>query len=106
MTHSSESNFLFEVGQLVHHRRYGYRGVVFGRDAMCTAGNAWYMKNLTQPDRDQPWYHVMVDGAAHTTYVAETNLEPDELLEPVVHPLLNKVFLSFYQGRYYRESMN
>jgi hemimethylated DNA binding protein len=52
-------------------------GVVFERDPACMADEAWYLANKTQPPRDQPWCHVMVDGAERTTYVAESNLEPD-----------------------------
>ncbi|MFQ5845905.1 MAG: heat shock protein HspQ, partial [Planctomycetota bacterium] len=63
----------FEPGELVRHRRYGYRGVVAGLDPECRAGDEWYQGNLTQPDRRQPWYHVLVHGAQHTTYVAEEN---------------------------------
>lgn len=52
---------VFEPGQLVRHRRYGYRGVVVDRDEFCEADDEWYSKNQTQPDRDQPWYHVLVE---------------------------------------------
>ena len=54
---------VFESGQLVRHRRYGYRGVVVDRDEFCQADDEWYSKNQTQPNRDQPWYHVLVDGS-------------------------------------------
>ncbi len=106
MDFTSVPNYRFRIGDLVHHRRYHYRGVVFAVDPVCRAGEDWYLKNQTQPERNQPWYHVMVDGALHTTYVAEGNLEADQLGGPVEHPLLHKVFQSFHNGRYYKESMN
>ncbi|MFC1706824.1 heat shock protein HspQ [Planctomycetota bacterium] len=96
----------FCVGQVVHHRRYDYRGVVFDFDPCCRANEEWYQQNLTQPDRDQPWYHVLVHGATHTTYVAQENLEPDRSLDPVEHPLVERVFSTFHAGRYYREHSN
>ena len=90
----------FEIGQLVQHVRYGYRGVVAGFDLECRASEAWYDNNRTQPCRDQPWYHVLVHGAQHTTYVAEENLEHDEGREQVVHPLARILFKYFRSGRY------
>ena len=54
----------------------------------------------SRPPKDKPWYHVLVDGAEHTTYVAERNLEPDESLEPIVHPLVPQFFEGFRDGRY------
>ena len=68
---------VFEPGQLVRHRRYGYRGVVVDRDECCRAGDDWYLKNQTQPDRDQPWYHVLVDGSSTCTYAASESLVAD-----------------------------
>lgn len=90
----------FRVGQLVAHRRYGYRGVVAGLDDRCRADDAWYQGNATQPDRGQPWYHVLVHGASHTTYVAESNLAAYTGGEQVVHPLTKELFASFSGGRY------
>ncbi len=98
--------YLFEIGDVVHHLRYGYRGVVFERDWECGADEDWYESNQTQPDRDQPWYHVLVDGAQHTTYVAQSNLEKDKDPKPIRHPLLMRLFEGYAQGRYYRQSMN
>ena len=96
----------FSPGDLVAHQRYGYRGVVAGCDAECRASESWYESNKTQPDLDQPWYHVLVDGASHTTYVAQSNLEPDTLGGRVEHPLLPRFFKTFFEGRYYKESLN
>lgn len=103
---TSPADFQFEVGQVIHHKRYGYRGVVFERDPGCTADEEWYQRNQTQPPRDQPWYRVLVHGAAHTTYVAESNLEPDPSDQPVEHPLLGRLFASRARDRYYPESLN
>ena len=100
------NNHKFKEGDLVHHKRYDYRGVIVGFDPVCMADDAWYQKNMTQPSRDQAWYHVLVDGAGHTTYVAEENLEADQVKQPVTHPLLKQFFTSFHEGRYYKESLN
>jgi len=84
----TERRPIFEPGQLVRHRRYGYRGVVVDRDDSCQADATWYQKNQTQPDRDQPWYHVLVDGSATCTYAAAENLAADPTGLPVTHPLV------------------
>ena len=91
----------FAVGDLVEHKRYGYRGVVAGRDDHCRASDAWYYNNQTQPSRHQAWYHVLVHGGQHTTYVAEEHLQPDEGGEQVVHPLTKHYFEYFAKGRYH-----
>jgi heat shock protein HspQ len=96
----------FEPGQLVHHKRYDYRGVIVSVDANCQADEAWYQNNQTQPARNQPWYHVLVDGSHHTTYVAEGNLELDRELTEINHPLLRKFFRHFLGGRYHQEPLN
>ena len=90
----------FEIGQLVQHRRYGYRGVVAGRDPECSADEDWYRNNRTQPKRDQPWYHVLVHGGEHTTYAAQDSLDPYQGGEQVLHPLVRPLFESFSHGRY------
>lgn len=96
---------LYFVGQLVHHKHCDYRGVIVSADPECRADDAWYLRNPTQPDRKQPWYHVLVDGGRET-YVAEENLEPDILGKPINHPLVARFFPTFSGGRYYRQSFN
>jgi heat shock protein HspQ len=92
----------FLPGDLVQHRRYGYRGVVVDVDLTCQASSEWYNSNQTQPDQKKPWYHVLVDGSTHSTYAAEDNLEPASSSEPVHHPLLGVFFESFVGGSYKR----
>jgi len=101
-SHASGDQPRFRPGELIQHRRYGYRGVIVDFDPRCMADEAWYQANQTQPDRDQPWYHVLVDGAAHTTYVAQENLEPDPSGAPVRHPLVDYFFSEFRDGVYRR----
>ena len=99
-------NHQFQIGDVIHHRRYGYRGVIVEVDQTCQADEQWYQSNQTQPARDQPWYHVLVDQSDHTTYVAQENLEPDTTGRPVEHPLLDRFFSAFFQGRHYKEPLN
>ena len=90
----------FKIGQLVKHRRYGYRGVVAKLDRVCQADDDWYQSNQTQPDKLQPWYHVLVHDSPHTTYAAQTSLMPDESSEPINHILVDYFFGSFENGLY------
>lgn len=92
----------FAPGDLVCHRRYGYRGVVAHRDDSCQASEAWYAGNQTQPERDQPWYYVLVDESEQTTYAAESSLLPDEEGGCVMHPWVNLYFKGFHAGKYHR----
>jgi len=82
----------FQRGQLVRHRRYGYRGVVVDLDFECLASERWYQSNQTQPDRNQPWYHVLVHETDGATYAAQENLLPDTSGQPVEHPLIERFF--------------
>jgi heat shock protein HspQ len=97
-----ERHPLYAPGQLVRHRRYGYRGVVADFDMTCMAEETWYYANQTRPPRNQPWYHVLVDGSPATTYAAQTSLLADDCSEPIEHPLLPTLFTVFENGRYER----
>ena len=91
----------FAVGELVHHRRFDYRGVVVDVDATFQGTDEWYETMArSRPPRDQPWYHVLVDEATHMTYVAERNLEAEPSPDPIRHPLLGHFFDRIEDGRY------
>jgi heat shock protein HspQ len=91
----------FAIGDLVHHRLFDYRGVVVDVDATFQGTEEWYtMMAKSRPPKNKPWYHVLVHGAAHSTYVTEQNLEPDKSREPVSHPMVGQFFSGFEGGRY------
>ena len=91
----------FSVGQIVHHKRFDYRGVVIGVDRQFDGTDRWYERMArSKPPRDQPWYHVLVNEAVHQTYVAERNLELDETSDPVEHPWVHIYFDEIREGRY------
>lgn len=91
----------FSVGDLVHHRLFDYRGVVVDVDPVFQLDDEWYEAMArSRPPKDEPWYHVLVHGATHQTYVAQRNLEPDTSREPVSHPQLELHFTAFDDGRY------
>lgn len=93
----------FAVGQIVKHNRFPYRGVVFGADEEFSLSEEWYdAVARSRPPKDRPWYHVLVDGDAHTTYVAERHLEPSEDHTQIDHPLLGR-FFDHYDGERYHQ---
>ncbi|MBC2593341.1 heat shock protein HspQ [Ruficoccus amylovorans] len=92
----------FLIGQVIRHARYGYRGVIVAFDEKCRASEQWYEQNQTQPERNQPWYHVLVDGVAYSTYAAETSLTEDDSGECIIHPWTELYFSGFDAGRYIR----
>jgi heat shock protein HspQ len=93
----------FGIGQVVHHLRFDYRGVIVDVDATYQGTEEWYHEVArSRPPRDRPWYHVLVHEAEHTTYVAERHLELEESPRPIEHPLLGAFFDSFEDGRYSR----
>ncbi len=97
----------FFVGELVHHRLFDYRGVIVDVDQTFQGSNAWYDNVArSRPPKDKPWYHVLVDGSDHSTYVAERNLEHDDDQKPIVHPMIGHFFSRFEHGRYVRAEAN
>ena len=107
MTGSSDveiSRAAYSVGEIVHHRLFDYRGVVVDVDAEFSLSDEWYEQVAkSKPPKDQPWYHVLVHGGTHVTYVAERNLETDVTGAPILHPLLDDYFSGLEDGRYISE---
>jgi len=86
----------FHVGQLVRHRLFDYRGVVFNVDSQFSGDDEWYEQVArSRPPKNAPWYHVLPSGSEHTTYVAERNLDADSSHLPIDHPLLDTLFAEF-----------
>ena len=93
----------FSIGDLVHHRLFDYRGVIYDVDPQFMLSEEWYEQVArSRPPRDAPWYYVFVHNAIHETYVAERNLEPDESAEPVRNPRVDEHFEAFDEGHYVR----
>ena len=101
------SQVRFSVGEIIQHRLFGYRGVIADVDSSFQGSDAWYQSMAkSRPPKDKPWYHVLVDGAQHTTYVAERNLEHDPMPGEIDHPLVEELFSGFEDGRYIRSGHN
>ncbi len=97
----ANSNAKFSVGDLIHHHLFDYRGVIFDVDPEFQGSEEWYAQMArSQPPKGEPWYHVLVHNAMHTTYVAERNLEPDTTGDPIRNPMIDELFEGFDAGRY------
>jgi heat shock protein HspQ len=97
----NETTVKFSIGQLIHHQRFDYRGVIVDVDGDFQLSEEWYEAVASsRPPKDQPWYHVLVHGSDQTTYVAERNLELDDSDAPIRHPLVEHYFSEFRDGRY------
>ena len=91
----------FKLGQIVHHKLFRYRGVIFDIDFQFLGSDEWYEKVArSRPPKDEPWYHVLVDNASHQTYVAERNLEKSEMTMPIYNPDLDRYFSGMENGEY------
>ena len=98
---SDEISACFHIGQIIKHQRFGYRGVFYDVDSVFSNSDEWYQQVATSnPPKDKPWYHVLVDNSAQTTYVAERNLASDNQGEPISNPLIDQLFTEFEEGRY------
>ncbi len=95
---------LFEIGQIVHHRLFDYRGLVIDVDADFQGGENWYRQVArSRPPKDEPWYHVLVDNSENHTYVAEQNLRRASDLRPIKHSMLIECAMRYENGRYFVE---
>ena len=97
-----EQEAKFQVGQIIHHKRFDYVGVIYDVDPIFQGTEDWYRQvALSRPQKDKPWYHVLVSKAFHSTYVAEQNLEPAAKAEPIIHPYADTIFSEFDGERYH-----
>ena len=95
----------FKIGQIIHHRLFDYTGVVFDIDPIFQGSEKWYEQVArSRPPKNEPWYHVLVHSAEHTTYVAEQNLDIKEQPKAIQHPLINSIFTKFDGLQYHLKS--
>ena len=94
----------FAIGQVVKHRIYPFRGVIFDVDPVFANTEEWLssIPEEVRPRRDQPFYHLLAENAQTTyvAYVSEQNLLPDETGKPVSHPQVPHFFKEMKRGHY------
>ena len=94
----------YGIGQVVRHRVYSFRGVIFDVDPSFTNTEEYWLSIPEQlrPTKDQPFYHLLAENedSAYVAYVSEQNLVPDDSGQPVGHPQAALIFDSFREGQY------
>lgn len=95
----------FDIGDVVRHRVFPFRGVVFDVDPVFANSDEWYdsIPEAVRPAKDQPFYHLLAenDEGSYVAYVSQQNLLHDTSEEPVDHPAISGLFDAF-EGRRYR----
>ena len=95
--HSREAKF--QLGQVVKHRLFSFRGVIFDVDPVFANTEEWWLSipEEIRPKKDQPFYHLFAenDETEYVAYVSEQNLLADETREPVRHPQVPDYFDSY-----------
>lgn len=105
--HLDNTQAKFAIGEIIHHKLFDYRGVIYNVDSSMQLSEEWYEKVArSRPPKDKPWYHILVDNQPHTTYVAEQNLETDQDKAPIQHPLIDSIFEKQDRGRYQLKANN
>jgi len=94
----------FAIGDMVRHREFDFRGVVFDVDPVFANSEEWYQSIPLErrPERDQPYYHLFAESEdeSYIAYVSQQNLVRDTDASPLEHPGLPQVFDRFDGGRY------
>ncbi len=94
----------FRIGQVVRHRIYPFRGVIFDVDPEFSNTEEWWysIPEHVRPTRDQPFYHLLAENAEteYIAYVSEQNLVLDDSGEPIRHPQIGEYFKSAVNGEY------
>lgn len=94
----------YTVGDVVRHRLYPFRGIVFDIDPVFDNTEEWWLSipEEIRPAKDQPFYHLLAENAEteYIAYVSEQNLLPDTTGTPVRHPKVSELFLLDDDGRY------
>ena len=94
----------FTIGDVVRHRLFDFRGVIFDVDPVFANSEEWYeaIPEAIRPSKDQPFYHLLAENAESTyvAYVSQQNLIPDETDEPVDHPAISTMFDALEGGKY------
>jgi heat shock protein HspQ len=100
----------FGIGQVVKHRIYPFRGVIFDVDPEFANTDEWYesIPESVRPHKEQPFYHLYAENeeTEYVAYVSEQNLLPDDSSEPVRHPLVEEMFTRCDNGYQARDDKN
>ena len=103
-----ESTAKFSIGDVVKHKQFNFRGVIYDVDFEFNNSEEWYksIPNDVKPRKDQPFYHLLAENneITYAAYVSEQNLVNDDSDEPVKHPLIEEIFSGKKGSGYFRPS--
>jgi len=98
------SHARFTIGDVVRHRMFDFRGVIFDVDPVFANTDEWYdaIPEAIRPRKDQPFYHLLAENieSSYVAYVSQQNLIADDSDEPVDHPAISGLFTGFADWRY------
>ena len=98
----------FSIGNVVKHRHFNFRGVIYDVDFEFNNSEEWYesIPKDVRPRKDQPFYHLLAENneITYEAYVSEQNLIVDSSNKPIRHPLVNEVFSEKRGSGYYKPS--
>ncbi len=99
-----ERNARYQLGQVVRHRLFPFRGVIFDVDPTFDNTEEWWesIPEDVRPRKDQPYYHLLAENehSYYVAYVSEQNLLPDETGDPIGHPQVSELFGELHDGLY------
>ena len=94
----------FGIGDVVRHKMYDFRGVVFDVDPVFANSEEWWesIPQEARPEREQPYYHLLAENgeSSYIAYVSQQNLTEDGEGGAVEHPSVDELFEEFGEGRY------
>ena len=94
----------FAIGEVVRHRLFDFRGVIFDVDPVFANSDEWYdsIPEDVRPRKDQPFYHLLAENSdsSYIAYVSQQNLVVDESGDEVDHPGIDGLFDGYAKGRY------
>jgi len=98
------SHARFTIGDVVRHRMFDFRGVIFDVDPVFNNSDEWWeaIPEAIRPSKDQPFYHLLAENmeASYVAYVSQGNLVADDSDEPVEHPAIDGMFTHREGARY------
>ncbi len=98
------ANARFGIGDVVRHRLFDFRGVIFDIDPVFANSEEWLasIPDELRPSREQPFYHLFAENGegSYIAYVSQQNLLGDGEGGPVDHPSLDDLFERYHAGRY------
>ena len=98
----------FSIGDVVRHRHFNFRGVIYDVDFEFNNSEEWYQSipKDVRPKKNQPFYHLLAENneITYEAYVSEQNLVNDDSDEPIKHPLNEEIFEGKKGSGYFRPS--